>query len=188
MQGNGDPIVGDWSAAHPGDEIGLFNGQKFFLDTSGNNNVGGAGDLTVNANFGGTAFAGDFDGDGKDDLATYKDGLFTFDLAADGLDGNADTTFTFSFFGPFERPVAADLNLDGIDDIGLFVTERNGPPPSEVSDWFWLVSTGTPVAGTVNTLNHPFSPRRWATTCSSSSATCRPCRSWATSIRRSPPN
>ena len=158
VQGNGDPIVGNWSAAHPGDEIGLFTGQKWYLDAGGNNNIADANDLTINAGFGGTAFAGDFDGDGKDDLATYKDGLFTFDLAHDGLDGKADANINFSFFGPFERPLAADLNRDGIDDIGLFITERSGPPSSEVADWYWLISTGVPVAGSVSTLNHPFSP------------------------------
>src|SRR5262249_22937958 len=65
---------------------------------------------------------------------------------------------TFGFFGPFEAPAARDLNLDGVDDIGLFVPERNGPPPSEGGQWFFLVSTGTPVTGTVNTLNHLYKP------------------------------
>jgi hypothetical protein len=157
VQGSGDPFAGDWSAAHPGDEIGIFNGQKWFLDTNGNNNIDN-GDVSINSKFGGRPIAGDFDGDGKDDLATYKDGLFTFDLANDGLDGNADASFTFSFFGPFERPVAADMNLDGVDDIGLYITEQNGPPPSESGEWFFLLSTGTPVAGSVSTLNHAFSP------------------------------
>ncbi|HUQ71761.1 MAG TPA: dockerin type I domain-containing protein, partial [Planctomycetaceae bacterium] len=101
---------------------------------------------------------GDFDGDGKDDLGAYKAGVFAFDLAANGLTGNAEATIAFGFFGPFEQPVAADMNRDGIDDVGLFLPERNGPPPGETGEWFWLVSTGTPAAGTVATLNHAFKP------------------------------
>jgi hypothetical protein len=160
VNGNGAvPIAGNFSTVHPGDEVGLFNGQKWFLDSNGNNILGDAGDTTLNGNMQGAPIVGDFDGDGKDDLATYKNGAFSFDLASNGLTGNADATITtFGFFGPFEAPVAADLNLDGVDDIGLFVPERNGPPPSEVGQWFFLVSTGAPVTGTVNTLNHLYTP------------------------------
>jgi hypothetical protein len=159
VNGNGAvAVAGNFAAGHPGDEVGLFNGQKWFLDSNGNNVLGDAGDVVLQGNMQGMPIIGDFDGDGKDDLAAYKDGIFSFDLAANGLTGNAEATINFGFFGPFEQPVAADLNLDGTDDIGLFCPERNGPPPGETAEWFWLVSTGTPVAGTVNTLNHAFKP------------------------------
>src|SRR5262249_61656860 len=62
------------------------------------------------------------------------------------------------FAGPIERPIAADFNADGIDDIGLLVTQHAGVTPSDAAEWFILVSTGTPITGEVNTLNHPFKP------------------------------
>lgn len=159
VQGSGmTPIAGNFNAAHPGDEIGLFDGSRWFLDSNANYILGDAGDTTLLGNLRNAPIVGDFDGDGFDDLATYKLGLFSFDLAADGLDANTDVTINFSFFGAFETSVAADMNKDGIDDIGLFIPERNGVPPGESGEWFFLISTGAPVAGTVSTLNHPFKP------------------------------
>ncbi len=38
-----------------------------------------------------------------------------------------------------DRPVAGDLNLDGIDDIGLWVKGRGGQLPAEAGEYyFWL--------------------------------------------------
>jgi hypothetical protein len=86
-------------------------------------------------------------------------GKFQFDLAANGLTGDFDREIEFDLSGVFEQPVAADMNGDGIDDVGLFVTRREGVPPAEAAEWFFLVSTDpTPTPGEVTALNHAFSP------------------------------
>jgi RTX calcium-binding nonapeptide repeat (4 copies)/FG-GAP-like repeat len=156
-QGSGIPVAGNFDPDHPGDEIGLLSGTTWTLDINGDNVLENK-EGEIKGHLDGDPIVGDFDGDGKDDLGVYKNGVFSFDLAANGLTGDADATIAFGFFGPKEVPVAADLNQDGIDDIGLFIPEQNAPPSNESGEWFWLVSTGTPVAGTVDTLNHPFTP------------------------------
>ncbi|WP_153559495.1 dockerin type I domain-containing protein, partial [Roseimaritima sediminicola] len=94
----------------------------------------------------GLPIAGDFDGDGLDDLGAWADDVFSLDLAADGLDGFTDVQFTFGFPGVRELPVAADFNGDGIDDIGLYNPDAEGVAPGEQSDWMILVSQGDPLA------------------------------------------
>ncbi|MFH1268179.1 MAG: hypothetical protein ABIK89_20870, partial [Planctomycetota bacterium] len=112
---------------------------------------------------------GDFDGDGQDDLATYLSGVFSFDLFANaglGVEPVVPTvTLNFlQFIGTRERPVAADMNQDGIDDLGLWVPDRSGVLPETGGEWYFLISTPTlanPLAnpaGTVDWLDHPFSP------------------------------
>ncbi len=61
--------------------------------------------------------------------------------------------------------MAADLNGSGVTDIGLYVPQTGSNSSGsqtttsfQAADWYWLVSTGTPVVGTVNTLNHAFNP------------------------------
>jgi hypothetical protein len=167
VQTQGDPVAGDFSAAHPGDEIGLFNAGKWWLDSGGDNNIGGTGDTQLQGNMRGQAIVGDFDGDGRDDLGTWNagnagtqfDGVFQFDLANNGLTGNIERTIQFDLPGVFQFAVAADMNADGIDDIGLFVTRREAVPPAEAGEWFWLISdVSLEVTGQVSALNHPFTP------------------------------
>ncbi|MEX0713059.1 MAG: DUF4214 domain-containing protein [Pirellulales bacterium] len=160
LQIDGLPIAGNFSAAHSGDEIGIFDGKTWYLDTNGNNDID-FGDLVIaGGNMRGLPIVGDFDGDGRDDLGTFAADRFFFDLAADGLDGNADASFEFRFDGVLERPVAADMDQDGIDDVGLWVPGRSHQDGA-LGEWFFLVSndpTGAKrVTGTVNTLAHPFS-------------------------------
>ena len=144
-QVNGIPVAGNFNATHPGDEIGLFDGSYWYLDTNGNNQI----DLGERfaSNFNGLPVVGDFDGNGTDDLATFNNSTntFTFDTNRDGI---ADYTWRVAddvgrfvgLSGFTDRPVAGDLNLDGIDDIGLWVTDRQGTLPRNSGEYFFWVS------------------------------------------------
>src|SRR5688572_17280124 len=112
----GDPVAGNFSDAHPGDEIGLFNSGKWWLDATGNNNIGDPSDVVLQGgNMKGQPIVGDFDGDGFDDLGTWDpgnagthfDGVFSFDFANNGLTGNAQATIQFDIAGVFQKAIAA---------------------------------------------------------------------------------
>jgi hypothetical protein len=125
----------------------------------------------LKGNMKGTPIVGDFDGDGKTDLATYRNGVFEFDLSSKEpggkLTGNSNATINAQALvsalqsaGANATPVAADVDQDGISDLGFYVTGgANG-----VGEWFWLVSndakdaSGANPAGAFASLNHPFNP------------------------------
>lgn len=178
IQFNGTPISGDFNPAHPGDEIGLFDGARWYFDTNNNNNID-SGDFTFKGTMVGVPIVGDFDGDGKVDIAVQnaRSDTFFFDLssAADGtpgvLDGNSDYTIRFDnpsvpqsqtqlFPGVLERPFAGDFNLDGITDIGLMVPNRDGASPSISTAEYYIFQSiaSAAVPGTAAALNHQFSP------------------------------
>ncbi|MBW3598393.1 MAG: hypothetical protein KY475_14115, partial [Planctomycetes bacterium] len=140
---NAAPVAGNFDGDPlNGDEVGLFDGTTWYLDTNHNFNVDPAeGDLTVVGLIRGASFVGDFDGDGVEDLATFNDfrGRIEIDLAADGY-GDIDRVLLFSFPGLNERPVAADVNQDGFDDIGLFVPQQGAATPDEQALFHILVS------------------------------------------------
>ena len=84
----------------------------------------GVGDIVVTddtAQFGmldGIPLAGDFDGDGKDELAVFKDGYWMIDL---NHNGRWDDTDLLATLGDSEdRPVVGDWDGDGKDDIGIY--------------------------------------------------------------------
>ena len=172
LQINGTPIAGNFNPAHIGDEIGLFDGVRWYFDTNNNNNID-AGDLTFAGNMRGLPIVGDFDGDGLDDLGVHNAelDLFSFNLTTAGpLDGNADFSIHFnnpavplaqSFLlpGVLERPFVGDFNLDGFDDIGLMVPNRNGASPDGTAEFFIFQSIPANASpGTAGALNHQFAP------------------------------
>ncbi|NLY02819.1 MAG: DUF4394 domain-containing protein, partial [Rhodopirellula sp.] len=167
----GLPVAGNFDGfKQNGDEVGVFNGTTWWLDTNHDYVVDTAITSPLN---GGHPIVGDFDGDGKDDLATWADDQFWFDLADDvnpnngyGFysQGNRDAMINFGFIGIRERPAAADIDQDGIDDLALYVPDQTGVAPSETAEWFILMSNDLPggvlkrQTGTVVTLDHAFSP------------------------------
>jgi len=161
---NGLPVAGNFDGnAANGDEVGIFTGTVWYLDTNGDFVL----DRAVGSQLRGYPIVGDFDGDGLDDLATWHNesvnsGQFQFDLANDGLGTGPIRTIDFGFIGVRERPVAADMDQDGIDDVGLWSPDRAGIVPDETAEWYFLISndpTGARrVTGQVNTLNHAFEP------------------------------
>jgi subtilisin-like proprotein convertase family protein len=161
LQINALPIAGNFDGnAANGDEIGLFDGTSWFLDTTGNNVL----DTTVTGNLAGLPIVGDFDGDGIEDLGTHDAGIDLFRLSLSSQGGGftnalTTTTFIFGFPGVNERPAAGQLDADAADDIALTVPDQNGAVGQK--EWYILI-TGDPEergpAQFINNLIDPFSP------------------------------
>jgi serine-aspartate repeat-containing protein C/D/E len=75
----------------------------------------------------GVAVAGDFNGDGIDTIALFRDGQWLIDVDGDGRVSPADIELTLGQAG--DRPVAGDFDGNGIADIGIY---RDGT---------WLIQT-----------------------------------------------
>ncbi|HUE73617.1 MAG TPA: CHRD domain-containing protein [Pirellulaceae bacterium] len=145
---NGLPFAGNFDGNPAnGDEVGVFTGTTWWFDTNHDFQL----DFSIAASpgFVGYPVVGDFDGDGFEDLGAWTDDTFRFNLSSTGptlnanlvgLTGTVERSFRFGFPGPNERPVAADMNQDGFDDIGLYVPNRAGVSPDESAEWYILVS------------------------------------------------
>ena len=158
------PVAGNFDGnAANGDEIGLYNTGRWALD-SNRNFVIDAADTFITTTLTGHPIVGNFDGDALDDLATFNNNVFSFNLANDGLTDAADATLTWGFPGTLDRPIAADIDRDGIDDIGLWVPRDNAQIPTALAEWYFLISNnfaapgvpGAATTGTIARLNHPF--------------------------------
>ena len=157
----GLPVAGNFDGNDVnGDEVGLFTGTTWYFDTNHDFVVDTSFPATyMGAPYIGYPIAGDFDGDGDDDVATYvaapnlgTGNRFFVDLnnAAAGspiVINGADHSFGvgvgvsfFGFPGVRERPVAGDMNGDGIDDFGLWVPDGTTLVPGDQGQWFFLVS------------------------------------------------
>ncbi len=142
FQANGLPVAGRFDPSDGnGDEVGLFDGTFWYFDTDHDFRT----DTSLRSHLVGYPIVGDFDGDGFDDLATWSDNRFMIDLAKGqrrGWDGVVDQVFGFGFIGVRERPVAADMDNDGIDDVGLWVPDREGVADREQAEWYFILSNG----------------------------------------------
>lgn len=177
------PIAGNFDGnAANGDEIGLYKSgtwildrdRDFVIETNGN-------DTIITGTLLGHPIVGDFDRDGFDDFGVFNNNTWRFDMAFDGLGvtnangfgadaggGDRDDSIIWGFPGVLDRPVAADMDRDGVDDIGLWVPRANAQNPAAAAEWYFLVShqvnaNGVPTVGavqpgTVNTLDHPYEP------------------------------
>ena len=182
VYGNGDPdgvndliqpqaIIGgfDIAAAIPiagnfdnnlanGDEIGLYFSGQWALDTNHDYII----DTVLTGNLKGQPIVGDFDGNGIDDFGVFNNNVFSFGL---NLSPNANVPdIVWGFPGVLDKAVAADMDQDGIDDIGLWVPRNSSATGPRTAEWYFLLSNTFNAAtraanfNTVNLLNHPFTP------------------------------
>lgn len=160
LQINGLPVAGNWgdvqvpnavTGLNTGESVGLFDGTKWYLDRNADNIIQPS-DIVLTTNMRGLPFTGDFNGDGYTDLGTFQNGVFYLNLSpfAPITTGNYNFTFRASLPNSVSatalklgRPVSADFDADGIDDIGLFLPNQTTVPAGQAS-WFLMNSNGLP--------------------------------------------
>ena len=158
---NGIPVAGNFDGnAANGDEVGVFTGTAWYFDTNHDFQLDNASKVTI-SNMVGYPVVGDFNGDGLDDLSTYNPsaGNNTFSIAvATGANTWSTTLLTSrvgiagnvsGFAGVRERPLAADMNADGVDDLGLWVPDGSLLTPGQEAEWFFLLSNDDPATAAI---------------------------------------
>ena len=89
-----------------------------FTSMDENNSISIKSEQSTFGMLGGTPLAGDFDGDGIDEMAVFKDGYWLIDI---NHNGRWDQEDLFAKLGDVDdRPVVGDWDGDGKDDIGIF--------------------------------------------------------------------
>jgi hypothetical protein len=156
----GTPVAGDFNGNPDGDEVGVFTGKRWSLDTSNPKDF--RPDKSVGSKVQGIPIVGNFDGLGGDDLGIYKPKTNKFYLSLDSQGGgiaSGKTTTTFSigsaypFSGDKERPIVADMDGDGFDDIGIY---RGAASRSSSSVWSIFVSGGQSLLSRIQQARHQF--------------------------------
>ena len=67
------PVVGDFNGDGI-DEIGVYRGGVFYLDSNGNGKLDGQDAVIQLGEAGDVPVVGDWDGDGRDEVGVYRDG------------------------------------------------------------------------------------------------------------------
>jgi hypothetical protein len=158
----GIPLAGNFAhnatgPGYVGDGVAIYNSGTFNFFSVPANPSGGAPLVplaTTVTGLRGYPIEGDFNGDGNVDLATWQNDKFYFDYGTDspfvfhdtGSVGRALPTITFGFPGIGEIPVAADMDQDGITDIGLWVPGKTGVTPADSSHYYFLMSNDLPMS------------------------------------------
>ncbi len=160
------PVAGDWNGDGK-DQIAVWRPStgRFYLDIDGSRTWTPGVDA-ITASFGvptDVPVAGDWNGDGTDDIGMWRPSTGRFYLDSDGSrtwTPGVDA-ITASFGVPTDRPVAEDWNGDGIDDVGVwrpstarFYLDVDGsstwtPGVDAITDAFGI-PTDRPVAGDWN--------------------------------------
>ena len=161
----GMPLAGNFDGdLTNGDEVGVFTGSAWLYDT----NHDYSADLgPIRSGILGLPVVGNFDGLGGDDVGTYDPVSNRFFLSLDSRGGGfahpvPTNVFTIGsgqpFIGVRERPVAGDMDGDGIDDIGLWVPDRSGVTPTQAAEWYFLISHGRSIADRIAVEQVQFTP------------------------------
>jgi hypothetical protein len=80
----------------------------------------------------GIPLAGDFDGDGADEVAVYRDGYWMLDINHNGAWDDQDLLARLGKEG--DQPVVGDWDGDGKDDIGIYGPMWQGDPEAIARD------------------------------------------------------
>ena len=141
------------------DEIALFDGKgNWYIDYNHTDNVT-ASSMVIHTQLRGYPVVGDFDGNGNIDLATYQPDTNTWQFEMNALTPQATyVTYKWGFPSIQARPVAGDMNMDGITDIGLFVPQNLDPKVNPGANWYFLVSQNAPATGYVDAFQAPSFP------------------------------
>ncbi len=127
------PIIGDWNCDGV-DTPGLYRQSDGYVYLRNSNTQGPADVKFFFGNPGDVPLAGDFNADGCDTVSIYRPSEQRFYVinvlgSSDGGLGAAD--YAFDFGNPGDKPFVADVDLDGVDEVGLhrestgFVYYRN---------------------------------------------------------------
>lgn len=123
-------LVGNAAEGPIGDTFGVARESQFLLDGNANRAWDSTTGGDLQFQFGSktdTPLAGDWDGNGYDQIAVHRAGYFYFDYNGNGRwDGAAGGDRVRKFGNPGDIPVVGDWDGDGDDEIGVF---RNG-------EWF----------------------------------------------------
>ena len=96
-----------------------FNAIVATLDANGSYSHDAVDESFTFGGLGNNFIAGDFDGDGFDEIGTFPEGTWRVDMDGDRtFDPDIDLAFVFGTRG--HRPVVGDWDGDGRDEIGVF--------------------------------------------------------------------